>query len=157
MKERDGVRLGLAVRDLDGVSLGRVVRLFDWGFQTRRGLLLWKREHLVRYDEVRGLRDGGLVVARSRRDLFELAAGGIPPAWRIRAPAAFPVAATPAEARELIAAIARGDVPGATEEEPTLAPAATEVGPGAGPAPGLEEAPRVRRGAAGQGAAPPHR
>src|SRR5215208_7704386 len=100
MRERNGVRMGQRVRDLDGTSLGRVVRLFDWGFEARRGLpILFRRDFILRYDEVRGVRDGALLVSRSRRDLLELAAGQVPASWRIPAPHEFPTAATPSEAR----------------------------------------------------------
>ena len=163
MKERNGVRVGQRVRDLDGASLGRVVRLFDDGFEARRGLpFLIRRDYVLRYEEVRGVRDGALVVARSRSDLAELAAGGVPPAWRIPAPSAFPVAATPSEARDVRAEIARGRVPGAAVEEPEPdreapllegAPRAPAAAPPAAAAP-AEVAPY---GASGHGAAPPHR
>lgn len=122
-RERNGVRLGQAVRDLDGRDLGRVTALFAWGFAVRRGLLLFRRDAVVRYDEVRAVRDRALVVARSDRDLFVLAEGGIPPSWRIQTPAGFPDAATPAEATALRAGIARGLVTGAgpAPEPATLA------------------------------------
>lgn len=108
------MRLGQPVRDLDGRSLGKVVRFFDFGFQSRRGLPFFhRREYLLRYDEVRAVRDGALVVARSGRDLLELAAGEIPHAWRIASPPGFPSAATPAEARDVLEDVAAGRVPGA--------------------------------------------
>ncbi len=120
MRERNGVRLGQRVRDLDGTSLGRVARLYGDGFEVRRGFpILFRRDLVARYDEVRGVRDGELVVARSRRDLFDLAAGGLPPSWRTPAPPEFPTAATPAEAQALRAELARGAVGG-----PASAPAA---------------------------------
>lgn len=113
-REWNGVRVGQPVRDLDGTSLGKVVRLFAFGFQARRGLPFFhRREVLVRYDEIRAVRDGALVIARSARDLLDLAAGEIPPAWRIPAPPAFPTAATPAEARDLREDVAAGRVTGA--------------------------------------------
>jgi hypothetical protein len=119
-RERNGVRLGQPVRDLDGTSLGRVVRLFDWGFQTRRGLpILSRGQHVVRYDEVRAVREGALVVSRSGRDLLELAAGEVPHAWRIPTPSAFPTAATPSEARAVLEDVAAGRVPGGALDEGT--------------------------------------
>lgn len=99
MKERNGVRIGQAVRDLDGMELGRVTALHDGSFTVSRGLFLFRRDAVARYDEVRGVRDGALVLARSARDLDELAAGRIPPSWRIPTPPGFPAAATPSEAR----------------------------------------------------------
>ncbi len=64
-RERNGVRLGQPVRDVDGISLGKVVRLFDWGFETRRGLpILSGGRWVLRYDEIRAKRDGALVVSR---------------------------------------------------------------------------------------------
>jgi hypothetical protein len=77
------VRLGQRVVDLDGTSLGRVVTLYADGFETRRGLpILWHHEFVVLYDEVRGVRDGVLVIARSSQDLFDLAAGVLPQSWQ---------------------------------------------------------------------------
>ena len=99
MKERNGVRIGQPVRDLDGRELGRVTALHDESFAVSKGVLLFRRDAVARYDEVRGVRDGALVLARSARDLDELAAGRIPPSWRIPTPPGFPAAATPAEAR----------------------------------------------------------
>jgi hypothetical protein len=108
MQERNGVRKGQRVRDLDGKPLGRVTVLYEWGFAVHRGLpFLVRSDYLVRYDEVRGVRDGALVVARSSRDLFDLAAGDIPPSWRVPAPPEFPSAATPSEARFLREDLAR--------------------------------------------------
>lgn len=111
-RERNGVRVGQPVRDLDGLSLGRVRRLFDWGFSASRSVLVFRRDNIIRYDEVRAVRDGTLVVARSRHDLFDLAAGGVPASWKIPAPAAFPTTATPSEARDLMEDVAAGRVPG---------------------------------------------
>lgn len=160
MKERNGVRLGQRVRDLDGASLGRVVRLFADGFETRRGLpILIRRDYVLRYEEVRGVRDGALVVARSRSDLADLAAGGVPPAWRIPAPSAFPVIATPSEARDVRAEIARGGVPGAAVEEPEPEPdREPPLREGAPREPAAAARAEVAPyGASGHGAAPPHR
>src|SRR6266545_7872683 len=141
MRERNGVRLGQRVRDLDGTPMGRVTRLYDEGFEVRKGLpILFRKDFVARYDEVRGVRDGALVVARSRRDLFDLAAGRLPPSWRVPAPADFPTAATPAEACALREELARG-APGVPGARASAAPA-----PGEEPLPDEEEraAPRQR-------------
>jgi hypothetical protein len=109
MSEQSGVRLGERVVDADGKALGKVTRLYPWGFVVTRGLpVLTRRDQVVRYDEVRGARDGALVVARSDRDLFELAAGGVPRSWRIAAPPGYPATATPSEARLVLEDIASG-------------------------------------------------
>ncbi len=109
MKELNGVRLGQRVRDADGKDLGKVTRLYEWGFEVTRGLpVLFRKDRVVRYDEVRGAREGALVVARSDRDLLDLAAGGIPRSWRVPAPPGYPSAATPAEAQFVLEDIARG-------------------------------------------------
>ncbi len=109
MKERNGVRLGQRVRDADGKVLGRVTRLYEWGFEVSRGFpVLFRRDEVVRYDEVRGVRDRALVVARSDRDLLDLAAGGVPRSWRIAAPPGYPAVATPSEARLVLEDIASG-------------------------------------------------
>ena len=57
---------------------------------------------------MRGARDGALVVARSDRDLLELALGGIPRSWRVPSPPGYPWAATPSEAQFVLEDIARG-------------------------------------------------
>lgn len=119
-RELNGVRLGQRVRDLDGTPLGKVVRLFEWGFAARRGLpILSRGEYVLRYDEIRAVRDGALVVSRSARDLLEHAAGEIPRAWRIPTPPAFPTAATPGEAHLVREDVAAGRIAGAAGEERT--------------------------------------
>ena len=109
MRERNGVRVGQPVRDLDGTSVGRVTQLYPWGFAVRRR---FRRGVVARYDEVRGVRDGALVLARSGRDLFDLAAGDLPQSWRLPTPPGFPTAATPAEAQALREDLARGALGG---------------------------------------------
>lgn len=106
MDERNGVKVGQRVRDLDGKDLGRVTRLHDWGLHVARGMFLFRREAVVLYSELRGVRDGVLVVARSGRDLDALAAGELPPSWRIPAPPEFPSAATPSEAQAVFGELA---------------------------------------------------
>jgi hypothetical protein len=139
MRERNGVALGRRVRDLDGRALGKVYALYDWGFAVRKGLpFLIRSDFVVRYDEVRGVRDGALVVARSSRDLFDLAAGEVPASWRVPVPPAFPEIATPPEARLLREAIAAGAV------APDGAPAAERPAPPAAPLTAEEEREYVR-------------
>ncbi len=99
MKERNGVRVGERVRDLDGNDLGRVKELYAAAFSIVKGFpILFRQDVVARYDEVRGVQDGALVLARSGRDLLDLAAGGVPPAWRVEAGPEQPTAATPGEA-----------------------------------------------------------
>jgi hypothetical protein len=127
MKERNGVRVGQHVRDLDGRSLGRVKELYDWGFGVEKGFpILFRKDHVFRYDEVRGTRDGALVVARTEKDLVALARGELPASWRIPAPADFPRAATPAEARGVFAEVASARLPPVER---------VDTAPAAGPAP----------------------
>jgi hypothetical protein len=100
LQERNGVRLGQRVVDVDGESLGRVDALYDAGFSVVKGLpLLFRSDFVARYDEVREVRGDDLVLARSKRDLLSLARGEIPPSWRVAAPPGRPTAATPSEAR----------------------------------------------------------
>ena len=124
MTERNGVRLGQRVRDAEGKDLGRVDRLYDEGFEVARGFpILFRRVEVVRYEEVRGQRDGALVVARSGRDVFDLAEGGIPRSWRVPAPPGYPAAATPSEARLVLEDIASGAAFSRTAaDEPLVAP-----------------------------------
>jgi hypothetical protein len=133
MKERNGVRVGQRVRDLDGRPLGRVKELFDWGFGVEKGFpILFRKDHVFRYDEVRGTRDGALVVARTQKDLIDLSRGELPASWRIPAPAGFPRAATPAEARAVLAEIASRRLPPPAER---IESARVDEGPPLGPAP----------------------
>jgi hypothetical protein len=112
LEERNGIRLGQPVRDVDGKALGRVTTLYDEGFEVARGLpILFRSSFVVRYDEARGMRDGALVVARSDRDLLTLARGGVPRSWRVPAPEGFPDIATPPEGHEVIQAIAAARTP----------------------------------------------
>ncbi|WP_041448555.1 hypothetical protein [Anaeromyxobacter sp. Fw109-5] len=130
MKERNGVRVGQRVRSVDGKSVGRVVELFDEGFAVQRGFpILFRKDFVFRYDEVRGTRDGALVVARGERDLFQLARGELPASWRIPAPSGFPTAAAPAEARAVFAEVASARLPA---PQPTSNPS-----PGPAPAESL--------------------
>jgi hypothetical protein len=100
LQERNGVRLGQRVLDVDGDSLGRVDALYEAGFSVVKGLpLLFRTDFVARYDEVREVRGADLVLARSKRDLLSLARGEIPPSWRVSAPPGRPAAATPSEAR----------------------------------------------------------
>lgn len=109
MTERNGVRIGQPVRDLDSRYLGRVKALYDRAFLVGRGFpILFRREQVIPYDEVRGERDGALVVSRSARELLELAEGGMPATWRVPVPPGFPGAATPGEARGVREAVALG-------------------------------------------------
>jgi len=130
MHERNGVRIGQRVRDLDGNDLGRVTRLYEQGFAARKGFpILFRKDIVARYDEVRGVRDGEIVLARSARDLQDLAAGEVPPSWRIPAPPGFPTVATPDEARGMFHHLARGAIATATPAPPTSAdlPLAADV------------------------------
>ncbi len=130
MKELNGVRIGLRVRDADGKDLGKVTKLFPWGFEVTSGFpVLFRKDRVVRYDEVRGLREGALVVARSDRDLLELAAGGIPRSWRVPAPPGYPSAATPAEAQLVLEDIARGAAFSRTAADEPLVLAPPDVPP----------------------------
>jgi hypothetical protein len=119
MERRHGVRRGQRVRDLDGTPLGRVKRLTPWGIEISKGFLLFRKDLVARYDEVRGVRDGELILARSSRDLFALAAGELPPSWRIPAPHEFPIAATPAEARGVMEELAGGGIAGGAVPPPS--------------------------------------
>ena len=127
MRELNGVRVGQQVRDLDGKRLGRVAELYGWGFAVQKGFPMgFRRDLVILYDEVRGERDGALVVARSDRALDELAAGELPGIWRVPVPPDFPSAATPPEARALFEELA-AERPRA--EEPGMAPRPEEPTP----------------------------
>jgi len=122
--ERWGVGIGARVVDLDGRAIGAVTDLYDEAFRVARGPpVLFRQEQVILYDEIRAVRDGALVVARSRRTLPQLAEGELPDAWRVPAPPGFPVAATPSEAgalfEELAAARSRSAWPEAGVEPPS--------------------------------------
>jgi hypothetical protein len=128
MDELNGVRRGQRVRDLDGTDLGKVTHLYDWGFRAEKGFpILFGKSAVIRYSELRGIRNGELVVARSARDLFDLALGEVPPAWRIPAPPEFPSAATPSEARLLFEDLAAGAISTAEAGAETVGSSADEL------------------------------
>ncbi len=95
MDDDGDVRVGMVVRDVDGKRLGKVRRCHPWGFEIVKGIFQ-PSEAVARYDEVVEIRDGAAVLARSGRDVFALAAGGLPPGWRARG---WPLPSTPPEAR----------------------------------------------------------
>ena len=110
MNERNGVRRGQRVRDVEGKDLGRVGKLFEAGFEVRKGFpLLFSDNQVLRYADVRVSGAGDLVVARAAADVFTLAEGRLPDSWRIGTAQGFPSAATPSEASRLLGrGLARG-------------------------------------------------
>ncbi len=110
--ERNGVRLGLRVRDLDGKDLGKVTDLYAWGFAIEKGFpILFRRDTVATYDEVRGIEGGVLTLARTSDALLALAGGELPREWRIPVPHGFPGAATPSEARAIVEGLAASPRP----------------------------------------------
>ncbi len=75
------VREGMIVRDLDGRLLGRVTRVDPWAVEFAKGRF-YRRDGAAPYSEIREVRDGEVILARSARALFELAEGRIPETWR---------------------------------------------------------------------------
>ncbi len=140
MKERNGVRVGQRVRDVEDRDLGRVRELYEWGFAVSKGFpILFRRDWVARYDEVRGVRGGALVLARSDRDLFALAQGDVPPSWRIPTPPDYPSLATPSEALGVFEGITTGSISTEGRLFPSEEPAAphdvdAERAPAAAPA-----------------------
>jgi hypothetical protein len=110
MDERNGVRRGQRVRDVEGKKLGRVGKLFEGGFQVRKGFpLLFSDDQVLRYADVRLSEGGDLTVARAAADVFTLADGRLPDSWKIGTAQGFPSAATPSEASRLLGrGLARG-------------------------------------------------
>jgi hypothetical protein len=107
MEERGGIRVGLPVRDLDGRKLGRVTDLYADAFAVEGGFpLLFRRDYVFPYTEVRAVQGGEVVVARSERTLLDLADGRVPANWRIAVPPGTPSTATPSEAREIVEELA---------------------------------------------------
>ncbi len=142
MTERNGVRIGQRVRDVEGRRLGRVKALYDEGFAISRGFpVLFRRDWVARYDEVRGVREGALVLARSDRDLFQLAEGEVPDAWRIPTPPHYPELATPSEALGVFEVIAGG----AISTEPGGWPAGRAQAPASPPRDEVDEQERGPR------------
>jgi hypothetical protein len=124
MAESQGVRKGQRVRSIDGEDLGRVTRLFDGGFAVLKGFpILFGKDAVLRYDEIRGVRDGELIVARSDQDLLQLANGEIPASWRLPVPQGFPAAATPGEALGVRQAVASWPASGVRPGDAPATPA----------------------------------
>ena len=101
--------VGMAVRDAGGQRLGKVARIYPWGFEVVRGF--WSPYQWVfRHGEVTRIADGTVEVARRRDDLMRLAAGELPESWRGK-PLPFgarSVPAAPAEARGAEKVLAAG-------------------------------------------------
>ncbi len=154
-EERNGVRTGMRVRDLDGKDLGRVRRLYEWGFEIQKGLpLVFRSDFVATYDEVRGIEGGVLTIARTDGALLDLAAGGVPPGWRVPAPHGFPDAATPGEARGLYSDLAGAAVtPGPPEPPGADVPLVPEAESGAPVSAGDERDYERTRGQAAPGPA----
>jgi hypothetical protein len=99
----------MAVRDASGKRLGKVHRVYPWGFEVVRGF--WSPYQWVfRHDEVIRLDGGTVEVARRQDDLQRLAAGELPETWR-RQPLPFgraDVPSAPAEAHAAEAALHSG-------------------------------------------------
>lgn len=127
-RERNGVRVGQRVRDVEGKDLGKVTDLYEWGFGVEKGLpILFRRDTVATYDEVRGVDGDVVTIARNGDALQQLAHGGMPPSWRIPVPRDFPASATPGEARAVFESLAASPRPapgaGAPAATPPLASA----------------------------------
>lgn len=86
------VQVGMEVVDADGRRLGRVTRCDPLGFEVVRGF--WSpREWVVGYAEVLEVRGNQVRIARSDRDLLDLAAGRLPHGRRREEPLAPPASA----------------------------------------------------------------
>jgi hypothetical protein len=117
----DEIRVGMTVRDAAGGRLGKVRRVYPWGFEVVRGF--WSPYQWVfRHSEVVRVGDDSVDVARGPDDLQRLAAGGLPEGWGGGAPpfGERPIPSAPAEARgsrvAMLAAAAPPPSPG--EEQP---------------------------------------
>jgi len=102
MRSNRGVTVGQRVRDVEGNDLGRVRRLYATGFAAARGFaLLFREDFVLRYEDVRGEKDGALLVSRAPGDVYALAAGELPESWKIDAKPGMPSAATPSEGAQV--------------------------------------------------------
>lgn len=96
MDDGRGVRSGLMVRDAAGNPLGKVRRVYPWGFEVGKGF--WSPYQWVfRNEEVLRVASDVVEVARSPDDLQRLAAGGLPSSWRRGTPDSEDLPATPQE------------------------------------------------------------
>jgi hypothetical protein len=99
MADTGGVRKGMTVRDGAGRALGKVDRVYAWGFEVVKGF--WQpRTHVFKHEEVVRLDGETLHVSRSPDDLLRLARGELPAGWAPRpSPFGGAIPAAPAEAR----------------------------------------------------------
>jgi hypothetical protein len=96
MDEGRGLRPGLIVRDAAGNTLGKVRRVYPWGFEAGKGF--WSPYQWVfRNDEVLRLDGEAVEVTRSPDDLQRLAAGELPASWSRGTSAAEDRPSTPQE------------------------------------------------------------
>jgi hypothetical protein len=73
MYQRDDIKEGMTVRSADGHKLGKVYAVGDLEFQIEKGLF-FPKDYAVRYEEIRELRHGDIILAHGReslRSLFE--------------------------------------------------------------------------------------
>jgi len=102
MRSNRGVTVGQHVRDVEGNDLGRVRSLYATGFASARGFpWLFRQDFVLRYEDVRGEKDGVLVVSRAPGDVYALAAGELPASWKVEAAPGMPSAATPTEGAQV--------------------------------------------------------
>ena len=114
MAEQGGVRAGMTVRDGAGKAMGKVHRVYAWGFAVVKGF--WQpREYVYKHEEVARV-DGDVIhVTRGPDDLLRLAAGELPAGWTPQpTPFGPAVLAAPGEAR------AAGGQLGSPPTSPTL-------------------------------------
>jgi hypothetical protein len=86
MDDARGVQVGMIVRDAAGNTLGKVRRVYPWGFEAGKGF--WSPYQWVfRTEEVLRVGSGAVDVARGPDDLLRLANGELPSSWRRGTPA----------------------------------------------------------------------
>jgi hypothetical protein len=124
----DEVRVGMAVRDASGKKLGKVSRVYPWGFEAVRRF--WSPYQWVfRYGEVNRIDGDTVEVARGQDDLLLLAGGGLPESWRRQElPFGGSVPAAPAEVRVKTPQAAQETGPLSSEEERRSASAHAQPG-----------------------------
>jgi hypothetical protein len=126
----------MTVRDAAGNRLGKVRRVYAWGFEVSRRF--WSPyQWVLRHDEVSRVTDDGVVeVARSPQDLVELAQGGLPASWRRYTPPSrgTPIAGPPLEAsatERLVSSPPRAEAGGEVEPDDVRESVRTRRQPGA--------------------------
>jgi uncharacterized protein (TIGR02271 family) len=74
MFNRTEIRKGMTTRSVDGEKLGKIVAMDDYGFTVEKGIF-FKKDYLIRYDEITGIEGDEVQLASQASQLHEAGEG----------------------------------------------------------------------------------